>query len=574
MKKYLEHPSYKIIRRYESECKGNGQVLVAGFHQFRFPSKSCHGFFLVKSSSFLLIEEIIIIRSQQNITYVLLPCRASQLSQAIESLVLIFKMKFNNTTSKSIFLVIFLIHTCLTISELPQGWTQHVWNGRPYFFNQATGQSSWTLPEASVNSQHDSPATATGTSTVAASRPCTFSSRVHSRFSRSRSSQAIATDKSNTARKDQNAVNTATQDAEFQLQSLLREKNVLQEQIDQINLERESLRQNLTSVMEESKSFSLSLERINKELDEERRERKSLEKEKEELASRFEELQGNSTAELESIKGELAIKYEEIEKLEKDLRSVAGGSIKRLRQHSFLWRLFSPIIGFVRMGGGGTVRNGVFNSMDSMEKYVDIDEDETGNHNNDDDVDTENDKAIGRSKSRRSKEKSSMVDGRQLSLEGHQLERIEAMNRTINRLRENLTAMSHALESKEDLICELSEQLEENEEEAEKRRKAYAALRDGISTLQEENSDLIEAVEVRDEWLLEASLNRDLQALEEYIPIQAHLSCVAHLTNELEQLKDKYMRTDNINVNQSGHVEEKEEDEGSRLEEEQKEQEE
>lgn len=56
------------------------------------------------------------------------------------------------------------------------------------------------------------------------------------------------------------------------------------------------------------------------------------------------------------------------------------------------------------------------------------------------------------------------------------------MNRTIHVLHDNLTAMSNVIESKDDIIQELSEQLEEYEEEADKRRDAYVALKERCCT--------------------------------------------------------------------------------------------
>ena len=172
---------------------------------------------------------------------------------------------------------------------------------------------------------------------------------------------------------------------------------------------------------------------------------------------------------------ELADAYKEIGQLEEDMRNVAGPSLRRLRQPS----IFSRILGRmfpVWVGGKGSLKSG-----------------------------------------RRAK-------GRAAALSAA-LETAQAMNRTVESLRENLTAMASLLDSKETAIEELSEQLAEGIEEADKRyrtpclfsilrypwirnrllteiftccrREAYIDLKDGVDNLQEENIRLLEDLESR-----------------------------------------------------------------------------
>jgi chromosome segregation ATPase len=268
-------------------------------------------------------------------------------------------------------------------------------------------------------------------------------------------------------------------DVQSQLQTLLRDKNILQEQIERVNLERDLLEQNLTLSKHEVESFSNSIVSLNKELDDARRERKNLEKERGDLTLQIEELERNSTVELLSVKEELKEAYEEIGQLEEDIRSVAGGSIQRLRQHSFLWRLIAPIIGFVRMGGGAA-RSRINRDTECLEseiKDASFDEDEAGGSaflsgSRDKHSRSLRGRKFANAVTRRRNTNYAATDAdADAHADRFQIERIDAMNRTISRLRENLTAMSNALESKEDLICELSDQIVETEEEAEKRRK-------------------------------------------------------------------------------------------------------
>jgi len=142
---------------------------------------------------------------------------------------------------------------------------------------------------------------------------------------------------------------------------------------------------------------------------------------------------------------ELMDAYEEIGKLEAELHNVAGSSIRRLTKPSFFGKLW----------GYSWNPLGIF-SFD----------------NNNNNKDKNNDE-------------------------------IFIMNRTIHGLYDNLTAMNNALESKDDIIQELSEQLEEYEEEADKRRDAYVALKEGITQLQEENIRLEEVLDTRDIELID-----------------------------------------------------------------------
>ena len=141
------------------------------------------------------------------------------------------------------------------------------------------------------------------------------------------------------------------------------------------------------------------------------------------------ELQSNFTTGGEELKAsrellaqqerELADAYKEIGQLEEDMRSVAGPSLKRLRQPSFFARILVSAFP-VWVGGKGSVKSG-----------------------------------------RRAKGRAAAA----LAV----AETAAAMNMTVESLRENLTAMASALTSKETIIEELSEQLVERTEEADMR---------------------------------------------------------------------------------------------------------
>jgi WW domain len=116
---------------------------------------------------------------------------------------------------------------------------------------------------------------------------------------------------------------------------------------------------------------------------------------------------------------ELADAYKEIGQLEEDMRSVAGPSLKRLRQPSFFARILVSAFP-VWVGGKGSIKS-----------------------------------------SRRAKGRAAAA----LAVE----ETATAMNRTVESLRENLTSLASTLTSKEAIIDELSEQLVERTEEADMR---------------------------------------------------------------------------------------------------------
>lgn len=116
---------------------------------------------------------------------------------------------------------------------------------------------------------------------------------------------------------------------------------------------------------------------------------------------------------------ELADAYKEIGQLEEDMRSVAGPSLKRLRQPSFFARILVSAFP-VWVGGKGSIKSG-----------------------------------------RRAKGRAAAA----LAVE----ETASAMNRTVESLRENLTSMASTLTSKEAIIEELSERLVERTEEADMR---------------------------------------------------------------------------------------------------------
>ena len=144
------------------------------------------------------------------------------------------------------------------------------------------------------------------------------------------------------------------------------------------------------------------------------------------------ELQSNFTLQKEDLRvrksllavqdKELADAYKEIGQLEEDFKNVAEPSLRRLRQPSFFSRMLESAFP-VWAGGKGSGKN-----------------------------------------SRR-------VKGRGAAATAA-IENALAMNRTVESLRENLTAMAAALEGKEVAIEELSEQLAERVEEAEKRYKS------------------------------------------------------------------------------------------------------
>lgn len=121
---------------------------------------------------------------------------------------------------------------------------------------------------------------------------------------------------------------------------------------------------------------------------------------------------------------ELADAYKEIGQLEEDIRSVAGPSLKRLRQPSFFARILISAFP-VWVGGKGSIKS-----------------------------------------SRRAKGRAAAA----LAVE----EAAAAMNRTVDLLRENLTSMASTLTSKEAIIEELSEQLVERTEEADMRYVDYS----------------------------------------------------------------------------------------------------
>lgn len=114
---------------------------------------------------------------------------------------------------------------------------------------------------------------------------------------------------------------------------------------------------------------------------------------------------------------ELSDAYKEIGQLEDDMKNVAEPSLRRLRQPSFFSRILERAFP-VWVGGKGSSKSGK--------------------------------RAKGRT--------ASAVT-----------ESMQTMNRTMDSLRENLTAMAAAMEGKAVLIEELSEQLAERVEEAEKR---------------------------------------------------------------------------------------------------------
>jgi hypothetical protein len=146
--------------------------------------------------------------------------------------------------------------------------------------------------------------------------------------------------------------------------------------------------------------------------------------------------------------------YREIGLLESDLKDVAGKSLRRLTRPSFFARMFDGILatpwqvfGFGAGAGGGRGGGGAAPKSTRT--------------------------------TRRAK-------GRLAAAQSTQ-----AMNRTIAALRDNLTAMAKSLASKEALVADLSQQLTEKEVEAEKRREAYAVLKDGVDELHGENDRLV-----------------------------------------------------------------------------------
>lgn len=121
---------------------------------------------------------------------------------------------------------------------------------------------------------------------------------------------------------------------------------------------------------------------------------------------------------------ELADAYKEIGQLEEDMRSLAGPSLKRLRQPSFFARILVSAFP-VWVGGKGSIKS-----------------------------------------SRRAKGRAAAA----LAVE----ETAAEMNRTVESLRENLTSMASTLTSKEAIIEELSEQLVERTQEADMRYVDYS----------------------------------------------------------------------------------------------------
>lgn len=192
----------------------------------------------------------------------------------------------------------------------------------------------------------------------------------------------------------------------------------------------------ITGLESRISTLDISLKDLNKELEALRTDKINLEEELGVIASTTNvtssfhvELKANYSLQVTELKSskelltqqekELADAYKEIGQLEEDMRNVAGPSLRRLRQPSIFSRILERIFP-VWVGGKGSVKSG-----------------------------------------RRAK-------GRAAALSAA-LETAQAMNRTVESLRENLTAMASLLDSRESAIEELSEQLAEGIEEADKR---------------------------------------------------------------------------------------------------------
>jgi hypothetical protein len=89
---------------------------------------------------------------------------------------------------------------------------------------------------------------------------------------------------------------------------------------------------------------------------------------------------------------------------------------------------------------------------------------------------------------------------------------VEALNRTVERLRENATALLEVIESRNCLVDELNERVEAYEEDSVRRRKTVASLREAISELTEDvnqKSDELQALREELRGLLQEKMWRD-----------------------------------------------------------------
>ena len=332
---------------------------------------------------------------------------------------------------------------------------------KEYYYNKVTGQSQWIKPEdvsksktsiGASNKNHNAASYMhyqsqnTKNYTVNQAPSITFSGR-----KLINKSSVTSTNSNNDKQIDE--LNKVIANITHEKQVLLEELNITTNNITRLITTIDTLQINMTMLLAGIDELEDQLVSNNEKLESEIKQNNVLLQKLNvtqnlylQLCESYDDLEKNHTEisiGLSSSNKELAAAYEEIEKLEDDLRQVSLPTVKKMKTHT---NLFSRMWGYAL-----TIMN----------------------NNND------------------------------YSLLEKQENKINELSSLIEVLRENITAMTDALLSKEDLIIELSDQLDENEEESNHRRKAYAALKDGILQLQEESIELQDGIDDRDHALVD-----------------------------------------------------------------------
>jgi len=339
--------------------------------------------------------------------------------------------------------------------------SNQLYHRKEYYYNKVTGQSQWTKPEDVIKSKASSGSLSTNYNAASYMHYQTQPSKnytVNPTASFAFSGRKLI-NKPGKVSTNANDVN-GTDELNKVIANMIHEKQALLEELDVTNLnithlmtDINTLQNNITVLLAGIDELEDQLVSNNEKLELEIKQNNLLLQKLNvtqnlylQLCENYEDLEKNCTEitiRLSSNSKELTSAYEEIEKLEDDLRQVSLPTVKKMKTHT---NVFSRMWGFAL-----TIMN----------------------NNND------------------------------YNLIEKQENKIQELSSLIDLLRENITAMTDALLSKEDLIIELSDQLEENEEESNHRRKAYSELKDGILQLQEESIELQDGIDERDHTILD-----------------------------------------------------------------------
>jgi chromosome segregation ATPase len=332
---------------------------------------------------------------------------------------------------------------------------------KEYYYNKVTGQSQWTMPEDVSKSKSS---IGTSNANYNAASYMHYQSQPSKNYTGNQAPSITFSGRKliNKASRTSSNTNSVSNVDELNkvIANMTHEKNILLEELNGTNSNITCmmstisiLQSNITMLLAGIDELEDQLVSNNEKLESEIKQNNLLLKKLNvtqnlylQLCENYDELEKNRTeiaVSLSSSNKELTAAYEEIEKLEDDLRQVSMPTMKKMKTHT---NLFSRMWGYA------------LTIMNSNNDYSLIEKQES---------------------------------------------KIQELSSLIDVLRENITAMTDALLSKEDLIIELSDQLDENEEESNHRRKAYAELKTGILQLQEENIELQDGIDDRDHAMVD-----------------------------------------------------------------------